>query len=354
MTTDFKSPTFHLHFEGVGTLGHSVPAAALVQAVQALQRSIQLLAFAQEGQEVKQRLRTNYDMERKYAVVFDIPRDGGYDLPYKVGNAAAKLFDPDDVAKVTEQHQAVLAAIEAGDMQALKRAVPMPHIRRMVVNEIKKMQPPPRSGIVVSLEDYRNNKILDGRTSVERCNRILLDVAPISVHPRLVTGRLDSLDFQARILKLQLPTGRTLSCSYNEDFEPILLENPREWLQVRGEVVLNEDDSLKSLNNITEIIEVDPSPLEIESFEINGQIVKAIRPFVVAVNFDPVGGIYTATGIFNLIIGAETRDFLEESVIDALKFLWDEYALSDPVMFTADALDLRQNILTVFGADNVA
>lgn len=354
MSTDVAPPVFHLHFEGAATHGHKVPAAALIQAVQSLQRSIQLLAMAYEGHELKQRLRVSFDMERKYAVVFGVPEDGGYDLPYSVGSTALQLFDPRDVAHVTEQHQKVLEAVENGDVRTLRQIIPSAHIRRLVVGELKKMQPPARSGLVVSIEDYRHNKLLNGRTAVDRLAPLLADSTPIAVHPRLVTGRLDALEFQTRTLKLQLPNGRSLNGTYGEDFEPVLLENPREWIQVRGEAILNEDDSLKSLNNISEILEVDTSPLPVEAFEVNGQTLKAIKPFITQVEFDPEEGLYTATGDLHLMVTGETRQEIDVAVGEALSFLWREYVIAESGDFTADALVLRQQLTSLFGVNNAA
>ena len=352
MTADITSPIFHLHFEGEGTKGHTVPAVALVQAIKSLQRTIQLLAMAHEGQELKQRLKISFDRDRKYAVIFGIPQDGSYDMPYKIGNVASQLFDAQDVSRVTEQHLAVMDAIETGNIVALRRAVPSSDIRRMVVNELKKMQPPARSGLVVSIEDYRHHKLLDGRTSVDRCALMISDLFPSKMHPRLVTGRLDGLDFQARTFKLQLPTEKMLLCSYNEDFEPVLLENPREWLQVRGEAVINDDKSLKSLNNIVDIIEVDDNELIIETLEIDGHVLKAVPPFVVSVRFDPYDGFYIATGEFHLMVAAQTREEVEASVLGALAFLWNEYAIADPATLTDDALILRRDFTKIFGDKN--
>jgi hypothetical protein len=69
-------PEFHLHFEGENALvrAHKVPATALIQAVQALQRVVHLLAVNYEGGEIKQRLRVSRQMERKYAVVCGVPQ----------------------------------------------------------------------------------------------------------------------------------------------------------------------------------------------------------------------------------------------------------------------------------------
>ena len=123
-------------------------------------------------------------------------------------------------------------------------------------------------------------------TAEERLNPLLAEPATIAIHPRLVTGRLDALDFQTRMLRLYLPNGRLVSATYDEDFEPILLANPRELIQVRGEAVLNEDGSLKQINNVREIIEVDTSPLTVESFIVDKAKRVAAKPFDFQVTFE--------------------------------------------------------------------
>lgn len=355
MSTDIAPPEFHLHFEGEAARGHTIPAAALIQTIQALQRSVQLLAMAYEGQELKQRLRVSHNMERKYAVIFGVPKDGGYDLPYHIGDTALQLFDPQDIARVTEQHQAVLVAVQTGNVQALRRALPSAHIRRQVVNELKKMQPQSRTGLVVSIEDDRGEKLLDGRTASEKLAPMLAEPTTITVHPRLVTGRLDALEFQTRTLRMQLPNGRLLSGAYGEDFEPVLLENPREWIQVRGEAVLNEDGALKALNNITDIFEVDVSPVTVDALIVDGRTYNATKDVSFDVTFEPEDGVYAATGDFHLMVAANTRAELEAAVNEALAFLWREYVNADADAMTADALALREQLTTTFaGAGDAA
>jgi hypothetical protein len=332
----------------VATRGHTVPASALVQTVQALQRAIHLLAVTHEGRDFKERLRVSYELERKYSVIFKVPEDGGYDIPYVIGNTASTLFEPQDVAIVTEQYQASLAAVQNNDFQALKRIIPLAQVRRQYVTALKNMQPPKRMGLVVSIEDACKQKLLDGHTAASRLAPMLNEPVTPSVKPRVVTGRLDALDFQSRNLTLQLFTGRRLSCTYGEDFEPILLENPREWIQVRGEAVLNEDDSLKALNNVTEIIEVDDSEITVESIILGGVQRAAATSVTFAVSFEPEDGIYTATGDFHMMVTGDTRDELEKAVTDALEFLWREYFTADPSDFSADALALRDRLIQTF------
>lgn len=349
MATEVDVPEFHLHFEGEGARSHAVPGSALAQALESLQRAIHVLAIAYEGRSIKERLRVSHALERKYAITIGVPERGGYDIPYTIGNGAKALFDPQDLAIVTQQHRDSLAAVQANNIQALKRIIPAAQIRRDVIVALKKMLPPKRSGLVLSIEDDRREKLLDGYTALARLAPLLIEPVTPRVHPRVVTGRLDGLDFQSRSLTLQLPTGRRLSCTYNDDYEPILLDNPREWIQVRGEAVLNEDDDLRELINISEIIEVDEDPILIDSIMVDGATYTVVRPLEFQVEFAPDEGLYTATGDFHILVFGETRSELETAICEALVFLWQEYVTCDTNILTADALALRAQITSTFG-----
>jgi hypothetical protein len=168
------------------------------------------------------------------------------------------------------------------------------------------------------------------------------------IQPRLVTGRLDALDFQARSLRLKLPNERVLSGTYGDDVEPILLEHPREWIQVRGEATLAEDGTLRALDNITEIIEVDVSPIAVIALNFDQRRYLAARPLEFYVSFDPMEGIYAVTGDFHMMVSAETRAELKVALDDALAFLWREYVMSDPQTLSGDALLLREQLKSAF------
>jgi hypothetical protein len=171
------------------------------------------------------------------------------------------------------------------------------------------------------------------------------------IQPRLITGRLDALDFRTRTLRLKLANERVLSGTYSDDFEPILLEHPREWIQVRGEAALADDGTPLNLGKITEIIEVDDSPITVTAFRFGQREYLAARPLVFPVAFNPMEGIYTVEGDFHMMVSAETRAELEDAVDDALAFLWREYVVSDPRTLSGDAQSLREQLKNAFSGD---
>jgi hypothetical protein len=350
MTEVPSKQTFHLHFEGENPLvrDHKIPASALLQSVQALQRMITLLAYNLEGTELKQRLRVSHEMESKYAVVFGIPKDGGYDLPYSIGYSSQLALIEE--AQIVTQFRDVLNAVENEDELAFKRAVPPASLRRALASELKKMQPPPRMALHVNIEDANGSKLLSGKSVLSRIEPLISESSEIVIHPKIITGRLDALDFQNRTLKIFLPNGKPINCNYAEEREPLLVENRREWIQLRGEAELNDDGSLRALNNVTEVIEVDESSIEVLSIENH----RALSRVAIPVKFDADNGCYVAEGDFHLHVVAETRDELERSVSEELAFLWREYVEVNPSTLSRDAVELRNDLQAKFGGTDAS
>lgn len=100
---------FRLHFEGPLTRGHSVPAPALVQALQQFQRVVHLLAMAEEGREVRQKARVTHDIDKLFPLVCSIPQEGGYGLLVVLGDTTHQLFDAQIVQAVADRTRGVLA-----------------------------------------------------------------------------------------------------------------------------------------------------------------------------------------------------------------------------------------------------
>ena len=98
------------------------------------------------------------------------------------------------------------------------------------------------------------------------------------------------------------------------------------------------------LNNISEIIEVDVSPIEVTTFGFSGQTLEATKPVNIRVSFNPEDGIYVAEGDFHLFTTADTREELEEAVNEALAFLWREYAEADARTLSSDAKLLQEDL----------
>jgi hypothetical protein len=56
--------------------------------------------------------------------------------------------------------------------------------------------------------------------------------------------------------------GKVISATYADDFEPVLLGNPRQIVQVKGDIIYSEDgETPERIVQVDEILAIDNSPL---------------------------------------------------------------------------------------------
>jgi hypothetical protein len=94
--------------------------------------------------------------------------------------------------------------------------------------------------------------------------------------------------------------------------------------------------------------EVDVSPIIVAALTVDDRSYKAVQPLTFDAAFEPEDGVFIATGDFHMMVAADTRAELEDSVVQALVFLWREYVAADPKSLTADALGLRERLTATF------
>lgn len=350
MKNDEQLRFFRLHFEGVGTQNHTLPANALVVALQQMQRVVHLLAMSRDGKEVRQRARVTKDIEKRFPLVCQVPENGGYALPVTIGDTSGQLCDVYGIEELAQNTRKVLESINEGSVEKLSRIVPESYYRKCILAAFKGMQPPKRSGVIVNIEDYRKNKLLDGSIAKKHIEKFISPPeADIVESLGYVTGSLIEMKFQERRLKLQLrPSQRALEATYSDDFEPILLDHPRELIQVHGNIVYGDDGVPLSVSEVDEILEVDEDPVDILQFEVSGRTLKPKNPLSFQVSFDPDKQFYEVEGCFDIILGANTRPEVEEQLYSELAMLWDEYAKCPDNKLTSSAQKLKSELLDAF------
>jgi len=348
-----------LHFEGLPTQGHVIPAAALVQVLEAFQKVVHLIAMQKGGRSIQQRFRVSHEIEHKFSLICGVPEEGGYVLPVEIGGPPDQLFAVEDYTDVASTTRDVLAAINGGDLAAFDRSVPDNAYRRYIIKAIDQMQPARHSGWVMHIEDSEKNRILDGTVASRGLQKFLEpragDQPPADFG--YVAGTLIEMKFNERRLRLKmLKWGKSIDASYAEEFEPILLEHPRDIIQVHGNIVLGEDGAPQSISDVDDIIEVDESPIDIEivSLPTRGAALKARSPLQTLISFDPDSWLYKAEGPFDILLFAETRAQIEVQLDEELAMLWSEYAKADPSVLTAGAKELQHDLLEAFEEVNDA
>lgn len=358
MATKEDIRQLRLHFEGLPTLGHVIPATALVQVLEAFQKVVHLIAMQKGGRSIQQRFRVSHEIEHKFPLICGVPEDGGYALPVEIGGQPDPLYAVEECTDVASTTRDVLAAINGGDLAAFDRIVPDNAYRRYILKAIDQMQPARHSGWVMHIEDSEKNRILDGTAAVKGLQKLLEpregDLPPADFG--YVAGTLIEMKFHERRLRLKLlKWGKSIDASYSEEFEPILLEHPRDIIQVHGNVVLGEDGAPQSISDVDEILEVDENLIDIEIVSLpTGALLKARNPLQTLISFDPDSWLYKAEGPFDILLYAETRTQIEAQLDEELAMLWSEYAKVNPSVLTAGAKQLQHDLLEAFEEVNDA
>lgn len=338
---------FDLRYTGSGLDGlQTVPAAVLAEALEALQRMVHLLAMRAEGRALNRRARPSADIQQRFPVHCFPPVEGSYLSPTFIAGETIDLLGDGERDRIAQELTFVLEAANSGDPEVLDRAVPDPTYRRFMYQALEDLSPPASSGL--ELEVQRSGQSL---FIASRARPAVIRKAIETAQSRgFVIGRLHEIDFAGQRFGLyHQPSERLLTCTYDAGGEAMLLEHPLDLIQVEGVLERDEDGKLIRVVQVDAVIEVELSPLTLESLSLNGLALRANRPIKFEVELDPDDQLFVArSDELHLHAFAETREELEHAIYDELVVLWREYALADDETLTAEARELKRSLLELF------
>ena len=321
-----------------------------MKSLQHLQRIVHLLAKFHRGEPLRQRARIPYDLERRFALVCQVPKAGSYALPIEIGDLSTQPLFENDIDEVSSTFCEVSRSINHGDVPSLLRQIPDGFYRRSLVQEYKQIQPPPRHGVVCSIEDHDHNKLIDGFRFAEALP--LLDGLTEETNGRAaqayVTGTLIRMYFDKRHMLVKLLGGPTLNITYGKGHEPYLADHPRDLLQIHGDVKYDDAGRPISMTRIDDISRVDESSIEIHEVPLSGSLYRAVPPLRFDVAFDREDLLYDLSGDFGITLSAESRSQLTDALTETLEMLWTEYAQENPETLSRKARELRRDLLDRF------
>jgi len=335
-----------LHFEGPKTSGHTLPSDVLVRALENIQQIVYLLAKQERGDTLKQRTRVNREIENTFSILCKVPENGGYAIPQEIGDTSYNFFDIKEIITVASKFHDVSEAIESNDAQKVARLIPDRSYRSAILKKYKAAQPPRRSGLVLSIEDYKNAKILGGKdvlTKIEYIEEKSKD-HNLGDTPGYLIGTLVKMDFLAKSMSIKLLSGRAIQAIYQDDFESTLLENARGEIQIHGNIQYDEKNEPSLISDVDSVTEIDLSPVVVEQFECNNSVFNITPPMTFEIDLDRESGLMSSSGDFNIDVIAETRGILEDEIEEALIMLCIEYALEDDNNLSPKAIEFANGI----------
>jgi hypothetical protein len=217
--------------------------------------------------------------------------------------------------------------------------------RHRLIESVRDMMPKAGSGLRLTITDRADKVVFNSAVAQKGMPALALRSGEEPLR-RTVTGRLVTIKFDERKLTLLYqPTNRELECVYEEDAEPLLLEHPRDLIQVTGEVILDAENQPKKIIDVEEILEVDMSPFYLTQFEYPERVLtfrgeRSIEPeldesqqFMVLMD-EPLG----------IDVVAATREELFTALAEELDVLWRNYALAADEQLSPAAIQLKTRL----------
>ena len=345
MTTS-PQPSFSFHIESGEPQGDVVPASVLVQILQNAQQAFELIGVHVEGRSINQRARVSAAISQRFQLICQLPQSGCYALPVTVGSTS-ELFAPEQAAKAFGVFHDLMTRVSARNAAGLEQVLPDERIRRRVLEAVKGMAPRAGARWRLSLHDVNNAPFASLDADTIPFVQETLVPAEQREAGRVVTGELTHINFKERKLTIIYPpTSKELECFYDEALEDLLYERRRDLIQVTGRVLLDEQNSPKKIIDVTDISDVDLSPLEISAVRHGTLHLRVVPPISVEPSLDESKQLlcfeYPA---FDLLAFAPTREGLLAETQEHLAMLWQEFALAPDGELDGPARLLKQHLL---------
>lgn len=329
--------------------GMEVPVSMLTQSLTTLQELIQLFALQEEGRTLRERLRLPDEIKNKYILRCRPPAAGSFAVSGRVWSMGDYLIAPEQPGRVMTKLQAFVCAAVGEDQRQLSDLVPDSRLRHRILSRLSTLSPPPGSGYRYELSNGTGSACKLEQTFASRIEALMKPMDS-RAQVQTVTGRLEAISFSERKVTINYaPKGRWLECIYDDDLEPMLLENRRDLIQVTGRVIPDDDGHPKKIVEAEEIRDLDLSPFVLA--EVTGKRVKLKLPSPITLTptlSESEQLVCLEYARWNLDVFASTRLELFDELKEQIFMLWEEYAQEDDQVLSEAAVALKKSLLEDF------
>ncbi len=346
MNVPQQHPSFSFHIESGEPQGNVVAASVLVQILQSAQQAFELIGVHVEGRSINQRARVSAATSQRFQLICQLPEPGCYALPVTVGGET-ELFDHEQAAKAFGIFHGLMARVSNRSATGLTEILPDERIRRRVLEAVKGMAPRADAKWTLALHDSSNATFASFDAQTIPFVQDTLVPAAQREASRVVTGELKNIDFIERKLTIIYPpTSKELDCLYDEALEDLLYERRRDLIQVTGRVLLDDQGSPKKIIDVTDIRDLDLSPLEISTVRHGAVNLRVMPVFSFEPSLDDSKQLLCVENQeLDITVFAPTRDALLVELHEHLAMLWQEYAQAKDDDLDASARQLKQSLL---------
>lgn len=346
-----ESTFFGLHFHYRGDESdrpHILPARNLIQALEGLQRTVHLVAMMHEGREIRSRARITHEIEEHFQLHCAVPKSGSYYQPTFVADPSPSLLAQQALLEVANDTRSLIKAIAENDEAKFKHVVADSAYRGPILSSLEKTFKEQRGLYRLDIEDERGEIIASSAIAFEAIENLKKSRIPENTYS-IITGYFNRVDFKERKITIQLQSGHSVNCIYDEEVEPTLLENARDLIQIVGMVEVDENGNPKRVTDVQEVHAVDTSEIDIievlpdylKSLELNNMQAKVYLSEDNQTYFASIEDIGIETAAY-------TRSDLMEGIRAEIDFLWRNIAKEDDENLTSDAVEVKNKLQRYF------
>jgi len=299
-----------------------------------------------EKKDSGKRDRADKAIVQKYSLLCSPPQKGSVALSVQIGDPFSDFFASDDIGQVYRNFCRIVQSILDNRIPSLNELLPDRIRRTRILKTFDSIIPKKNSGFDLAIQKIDGTEILNSR----KFHTAYAECFPKSEEQQsilTVTGRLSEIDFDERKITLIYPeTNRPLECFYDESIEDMLLQNPRELIQITGTVTFDEEDRPTKIIDVEDIREVDLSPFRVVIIEFKDLVLRFQEPLILDPYLDESKQlICLSEPRLGIDVFAYSRDELENELSEQIAFLWEDYAKGDEAEMTTQAVELKQCLL---------
>lgn len=334
----------YIRLTGAEIEDNSVSADVLIRVLMGLKETIYVLGAAGERWGIGSRFRPTAELRQRYQLRCGVQVPGSYLIPIAIGATHSQLPITFDNLTVEQRLNRFAHAIANNSPELLSALLPDSRARNLALRKFETALPKSgeRWGLGLSLRSS-DEIVLDNHNARALEQLIAVEEEPDTV--MTVTGELIRIDFAVYKIYIGFPpTKREIECTYIPDIEDELIDNRRDFTQVTGNYILDEEGNPVRLTDVTRIESVDLSPMTFEIVSSNGINLVLDPPLTISPHLDEdTKQLYVAVDdSIGLHAFAYTRALLADEINEQLVFLWHAYAQEDPEKLTESAQKLRQ------------
>lgn len=337
---------FVVKIYGPAVQNHSVPFKVLANVLDGIQNTFYYIAMEIVQRDVKSRARVPADIQQACELRRIMEKPGSYQVVAEIMEPfQAEVFEGIDLGKSTlDKYMETTAWISgSGNVKGIEEIFPEAGHRTRILKSIEKYSPREGDDWALVFESGAGQGYVGAIDSKAR-KKISQAINVPMYETMTVTGKLMRIHLdEYKIYILYPPTGRLLECRYNADLEDFLIENRDAYLQLNGTVEADDNGNPQRIINVDYIQELDLTPVKLSAIRGAEITIELKKPFVIEAVFENQEVVLYYDD-FNIIAAGQNRD---EAILEFEQdfiWLWQEYALADDEILSADAITMKRAI----------